>query len=170
VVEDTTLHEKAIAHPTYARLTLCAGIMVGRYPQAHQFKRVRREFEYLPTRLGRIIKDIRRKIEGDLALEVRCLISHCRSATMSSVGADRRSNRLGVGWRNAIVCLVIDPLAVSPVAQRTGLAARTQFSTSESCLGIGINRTYRQTETAKLRRKRMDRRFGKLLLVVSLID
>ena len=35
MVEDTTLHETAIAHPTYARLTLCAGIMVGRYPQAH---------------------------------------------------------------------------------------------------------------------------------------
>jgi hypothetical protein len=61
-------------------------------------------------------------------------------------------------------------LCPPPVAQRRGLAARTQFSTSESCLGIGINRTYRQTETAKLRRKRMDRRFGKFLLVVSLID
>ena len=61
-------------------------------------------------------------------------------------------------------------LCPPPVAQRRGLAARTQFSTSESCLGIGINRTYAKPKPTKLRRKRMDRRFGKLLLVVGLVD
>src|SRR5207253_9693627 len=89
--------EKAIAHPTDARLThraieklvelakregvelrqsylrlvKRAAIMVGRYTHAHQFKRARRELKFLRTRLGRIIRDIRRKIEGNTALEDR---------------------------------------------------------------------------------------------------
>jgi hypothetical protein len=45
--------------------------MVGRYTHAHQFKRGRRELKFLRTRLGRIIRDIRRKIEGNTALEDR---------------------------------------------------------------------------------------------------
>ena len=97
VVVDTTVQEKAIAHPTDARLThraieklvdlakregvvlrqsylrvaKRAAIMVGRYTHAHQFKRARRELKFLRTRLGRIIRDIRRKIEGNPALEDR---------------------------------------------------------------------------------------------------
>jgi IS5 family transposase len=97
VVVDTTVQEKAIAHPTDARLThraieklvdlakrkgvklrqsylrlaKRAAIMVGRYTHAHQFKRARRELKFLRTRLGRVIRDIRRKIEGDPALEER---------------------------------------------------------------------------------------------------
>jgi IS5 family transposase len=45
--------------------------MVGRYTHAHQFKRARRELKFLRTRLGRVIRDIRRKIEGNPALEER---------------------------------------------------------------------------------------------------
>ena len=97
VVVDTTVQEKAIAHPTDARLThraieklvdlakregvelrqsylrlaKRAAIMVGRYTHAHQFKRARRELKFLRTRLGRIIRDIRRKIEGNTRLEDR---------------------------------------------------------------------------------------------------
>src|SRR5271169_310952 len=97
VVADTTVQEKAIAHPTDARLThraieklvdlakregielrqsylrlaKRAAIMVGRYTHAHQFKRARRELKFLRTRLGRIIRDIRRQIDGDPALEDR---------------------------------------------------------------------------------------------------
>ena len=48
-----------------------AAIMIGRYTHAHQFKRARRELKFLRTRLGRIIRDIRRKIEGNTALEDR---------------------------------------------------------------------------------------------------
>jgi transposase, IS5 family len=48
-----------------------AVIMAGRYTHAHQFKRARRELKYLRTRLGRIIRDIRAKIEGDPTLEDR---------------------------------------------------------------------------------------------------
>src|SRR5437764_14994136 len=97
VAIDTTVQEKAIAHPTDARLThraieklvelakregvelrqsylrlaKRAAIMVGRYTHAHQFKRARRELKFLRTRLGRIIRDIRRNIEGNTALEDR---------------------------------------------------------------------------------------------------
>jgi IS5 family transposase len=97
VVVDTTVQEKAIAHPTdarlihraieklvdlakredvklrqsYLRLAKRAAIMVGRYTHAHQFKRARRQLKFLRTRLGRIIRDIGRKIEGNTALEDR---------------------------------------------------------------------------------------------------
>jgi IS5 family transposase len=98
VAVDTTVQEKAIAHPTdarllhraieklidlasregialrqsYRRLAKRAAIKVGRYLHAHQFKRARRELKFLRTRLGRLIRDIRRKIDGDPALEERC--------------------------------------------------------------------------------------------------
>jgi IS5 family transposase len=91
VVVDTTVQPKAIAHPTDARLThkaieklvgfakrngielrqsylrvaKRAAIMVGRYTHAHQFKRANRQLKFLRTRLGRLIRDINRKIEKD---------------------------------------------------------------------------------------------------------
>jgi len=97
VVVDTTVQPKAIAHPTdarlmhraleklvalakdagvplrqsYARVAKRAAIMVGRYSHAHQFKRARRALKFLRTRLGRIIRDIHRKIAGDDALKAR---------------------------------------------------------------------------------------------------
>jgi IS5 family transposase len=97
VVVDTTVQPKAIAHPTdarlchralvklvdlarrhgvtlrqsYRRLAKRAAIMVGRYTHAHQFKRARRELKFLRTRLGRVIRDIRRKIKEQPELEPR---------------------------------------------------------------------------------------------------
>jgi transposase, IS5 family len=97
VAVDTTVQPKAIAHPTdarlmhkalvklaalakresvplrqsYLRLAKRAAIMVGRYTHAHQFKRARRALKFLRTRLGRLIRDIERKIAGDPALEGR---------------------------------------------------------------------------------------------------
>src|SRR4051794_27868195 len=91
VVVDTTVRPKAIAHPTdarlmhraivnlvppakrnkvplrqtYLRLAKRAAIMVGRYPPAHQFKRPRRQLKSLRPRLGRVIRDIGRKIDGN---------------------------------------------------------------------------------------------------------
>ena len=97
VVVDTTVQPKAIAHPTdarlchhaieklvdlarrngvplrqsYRRVAKRAAIMVGRYTHAHQFKRARRELKFLRTRLGRVIRDIRRKIAGNDELRER---------------------------------------------------------------------------------------------------
>jgi IS5 family transposase len=89
VVVDTTVQPKNIAHPTdhrlllksiekltklakkegvplrqsYARVAKLASIKVGRYIHAKQFKRARRELKFLRTRLGRVIRDIRRKLD-----------------------------------------------------------------------------------------------------------
>jgi IS5 family transposase len=45
--------------------------MVERYSHAHQFKRARRQLSFLRTRLGRVIRDIGRKIDGKPELERR---------------------------------------------------------------------------------------------------
>jgi IS5 family transposase len=97
VAVDTTVQPKAIAHPTdarlmhraivklvalarrqnvplrqsYLRVAKRAAIMVGRYSHAHQFKRARKALKFLRTRLGRLIRDIRRRIDGNRALEDR---------------------------------------------------------------------------------------------------
>jgi transposase, IS5 family len=91
VTVDSTVQPKAVSHPTdaklmlkaieklgaqakseglklrqsYARLAKRAAQMVGRYTHAKQFKRANRELKFLRTRLGRLIRDITRKIEGD---------------------------------------------------------------------------------------------------------
>jgi IS5 family transposase len=95
VVVDTTVQPKAIAHPTdarlvhraieklvglakregvvlrqsYVRVAKRAAIMVGRYSHAHQFKRAQRALKFLRTRLGRVIRDINRQIDGDEGLQ-----------------------------------------------------------------------------------------------------
>ena len=96
VVVDTTVQPKAVAHPTrgcaiarwrswssWPNATMCrcaratgalatrAAIMVGHYTHAHRFKRARRALKFLRTRLGRVIRDIRRKIAGNPRLTER---------------------------------------------------------------------------------------------------
>jgi IS5 family transposase len=97
VVVDTTVQPKAIAPPTdtrlchraleklvdlakrnhvvlrqsYLRVAKRAAIMVGRYTHAHQFRRARRALKFLRTRLGRVIRDIRRKTADNAALAER---------------------------------------------------------------------------------------------------
>jgi IS5 family transposase len=56
---------------SYARVAKRAAIMIGRYIHAHQFKRARRALRFLRARLGRVIRDIRRKTEGNATLEAR---------------------------------------------------------------------------------------------------
>jgi IS5 family transposase len=95
VTIDTTVQPKAITFPTdakllhaairglnrlarkqgvrlrqsYLRIAKQAAMMAGRYAHAKQFNRHRRQLRILRTRLGRIIRDIRRKIAGQPALE-----------------------------------------------------------------------------------------------------
>ncbi len=54
---------------SYARVAKRAALMAGRYAHAKQFKRHNRGLKFLRTRLGRLIRDIRRKIAGDEDLE-----------------------------------------------------------------------------------------------------
>ena len=56
---------------SYRRVAKRAAIMVGSYIYAHQFKRARRALKFLRIRLGRVIRDIRRKIAGNDRLEQR---------------------------------------------------------------------------------------------------
>jgi IS5 family transposase len=54
---------------SYARIAKRAAMMAGRYAHAKQFKRHHRELRVLRTRLGRLIRDLRRKIAGQEDLE-----------------------------------------------------------------------------------------------------
>ena len=91
ITVDTTVQPKNISHPTdaklmhkavvmlgqlarrhgvtlrqsYVRVAKRAAVMAGRYAHAKHFKRRNRELRFLRTRLGRLIRDIRRKIAGD---------------------------------------------------------------------------------------------------------
>ncbi|MEM9111895.1 MAG: IS5 family transposase [Planctomycetota bacterium] len=97
VTVDTTVQPKAIAHPTDSRLYLKAlltlvgqakkagvklrqshtrlakkaAMKAGRYAHARQFKRMRRELKRLKTYLGRVFRDVCRKIDGHLDLAAR---------------------------------------------------------------------------------------------------
>ena len=93
---DTTVQEKNITYPTdsklyyqailklgkaakrrgialrqsYVRVAKQCAVKAGRYAHAKQFRRMRRELKTLKTRLGRVIRDIRRKVPSpDVALE-----------------------------------------------------------------------------------------------------
>jgi IS5 family transposase len=95
VTVDTTVQPKAITFPTdakllhaaikgivrlakkhglplrqsYLRIAKRAAMMAGRYAHAKQFKRHHRQLRLLRTRLGRIIRDIRRKVAGRAEIE-----------------------------------------------------------------------------------------------------
>jgi IS5 family transposase len=95
VTVDTTVQPKAITFPTdakllhaaikglnrlatkhgislrqsYSRVAKTAAMMASRYAHAKQFKRHQQQLRILKSRLGRIIRDIRRKIEGRPVLE-----------------------------------------------------------------------------------------------------
>ena len=92
---DTTVQPKAVTHPTdaklmlraieklggqakaeglklrqsYARLAKRAAQMAQRYGHAKQFKRAHRQLKFLRTRLGRLLRDIARKIDGNPRLK-----------------------------------------------------------------------------------------------------
>jgi transposase, IS5 family len=94
ITVDTTVQPKAVAFPTdaklmhrarerlvrlaaewgvqlrqsYTRVGKLALIRQGRYAHAKQHNRARRELKRLKTILGRVVRDIRRKIEGNQAL------------------------------------------------------------------------------------------------------
>ncbi|MBK1667579.1 hypothetical protein CKO28_05975 [Rhodovibrio sodomensis] len=94
---DTTVQPKAVAHPTDSRLyhkalevlvrqakragiTLhqaarrlakTAAIKSGRYAHARQYRRMKRELQRLRTYLGRVYRDVGRKIAGNETLQAR---------------------------------------------------------------------------------------------------
>ena len=61
--------QHGVLHQSYLRVAKRSAMMAGRYAHAKQFNRHRRELRFLRTRLGRLIRDIRRKIAGQAGLE-----------------------------------------------------------------------------------------------------
>lgn len=98
---DTTVQEKAIRYPTdarsyhrmrevlvkaarregielrqtYARVGKRSLIMQGRYSHARQMKRAARETKSLKTQLGRVYRDVQRKLPDDASVELRDLLA-----------------------------------------------------------------------------------------------
>ena len=68
-------------------------MMTSRYAHAKQFKRHHRQLRLLRSRLGRIIRDIRRKIEGQPALEEAFALPLGRAAQIRSQQQRQR------GWK-----------------------------------------------------------------------
>jgi transposase, IS5 family len=119
VTVDTTVQPKAITFPTdakllhaaikglnrlarrhgvqlrqsYLRIAKRAAMMAGRYAHAKQFNRHRRQLRLLRTRLGRIIRDIRRKIAGQTELEAAFEWPLARAAQIRSQQQRQR------GWK-----------------------------------------------------------------------
>lgn len=119
VTVDTTVQPKAVTFPTdakllhaaikglnrlakkhgvalrqsYLRLSKRAAMMAGRYAHAKQFKRHHRQLRFLRTRLGRIVRDIRRKIKGNAELETVFSAPLSRADQISS---QRQRQR---GWK-----------------------------------------------------------------------
>src|SRR6187399_1738957 len=119
VTVDTTVQPKAITFPTDAKLLHAAikglnrlarrhgvqlrqsylsiakraAMMAGRYAHAKQFRRHQRQLRILRSRLGRIIRDIRRKIEGQPALEEAFALPLGRASQIRSQQQRQR------GWK-----------------------------------------------------------------------
>ena len=119
VTVDTTVQPKNVAFPTdaklletairqlgklarehgvplrqsYARVAKRAAMMAGRYAHAKQFKRMNNRIRFLRTRLGRLIRDIGRKIDGDEALEKNFATALSRARQIRSQKQRQR------GWK-----------------------------------------------------------------------
>ena len=116
---DTTVQPKNIAFPTdaklletaiqqlgklakdhgvalrqsYVRVAKRAAMMAGRYAHAKQFKRMNKQIGFLRTRLGRIIRDIRRKTDGDEGLQ------EVFAAPLSKARQIRTQKQRQRGWK-----------------------------------------------------------------------
>ncbi len=78
---------------SYARVAKRAAMMAGRYAHAKQFKRHHRELRFLRTRLGRLVRDIRRRIKGDAKLE------EAFAAPLSQASQIRSQRQRQRGWK-----------------------------------------------------------------------
>jgi IS5 family transposase len=77
----------------YLRIAKQAAMMAGRYAHAKQFNRHRRQLRILRTRLGRIIRDIGRKVAGQADLEA---IFEWPLARASQIRSQQQRQR---GWK-----------------------------------------------------------------------
>lgn len=78
---------------SYVRVAKRAAMMAGRYAHAKQFNRHHKQLRFLRTRLGRLIRDIARKIKGKTALE------DVFAAPLSRAGQIRAQKQRQRGWK-----------------------------------------------------------------------
>jgi IS5 family transposase len=78
---------------SYVRIAKRAAMMAGRYAHAKQFNRHRRELRILRTRLGQLIRDIRRKIAGRQDIEAAF------EAPLSRASQIRSQQQRQRGWK-----------------------------------------------------------------------
>jgi IS5 family transposase len=78
---------------SYVRIAKHAAMMAGRYAHAKQFNRHRRELRILRTRLGRLIRDIGRKIAGHEDIEAAFALPLARA---SQIRGQQQRQR---GWK-----------------------------------------------------------------------
>jgi IS5 family transposase len=78
---------------SYVRVAKRAVLMAGRYAHAKQFKRHNRQLKFLRTRLGRLIRDIRRKTDGDEKLQAIFATPLARADQL------RRQKQRQRGWK-----------------------------------------------------------------------
>ena len=78
---------------SYLRIAKQAAMMAGRYAHAKQFNRHRRQLRILRSRLGRLVRDIGRKIAGQENLEVVFALPLARASQIRSQQQRQR------GWK-----------------------------------------------------------------------
>lgn len=129
VTVDTTVQEKAIRFPTdaqllytalvqlgilarqsglklrqsYVRVGKRALIKVGRYGHAKQYKRRNREIRFLKRRLGRVIRDIERLIEGNKDLEAQFADHLAKAWIIHGQALNRKASPKIYSWHAAEV-------------------------------------------------------------------
>ncbi len=85
-------HDVALRQ-SYVRVAKRAAMMAGRYAHAKQFKRMNRQIKFLRTRLGRLIRDIRRKTQDDEGLQEVFAVALGRASQI------RRQKQRQRGWK-----------------------------------------------------------------------
>ncbi len=79
---------------SYRRVASRAAMMAGRYAHAKQFKRMNRQIKFLRTRLGRVVRDIRRKIDGDEGLQTAFAAALGRASQIRGQKQRQRGRKL----------------------------------------------------------------------------
>ena len=90
---------------SYLRLAKRAAMMAGRYTHAKQFNRHHRELRFLRTRLGRLIRDIRRKIKGRDPVEAAFQEALARASQIRSQQQRQRGWKLYSFHASEVECI-----------------------------------------------------------------
>ena len=90
---------------SYLRLAKRAAMMAGRYAHAKQFNRHHRELRFLRTRLGRLIRDIRRKIKGQEPVEAAFQEALARASQIRSQQQRQRGWKLYSFHASEVECI-----------------------------------------------------------------